>query len=279
MGVRIITDSTCDLDYETQQKLNVEVVPLSVIFEDGVYRDGVEISKEMFYEKQAAAKVLPKTAQVNPAEFCEVFERDREDDIVGIFLSSKLSGTFQSACIAREMVEGANIHLVDSLNVTVGLGLLVRIAAAMREEGRSAGEIVREIERLKRRVRMVAFVGTLKYLKMGGRIPASTAVLGTMLGICPVVSVENGKVESIGKVKGKQKVMEFTNSFVNHHLIDYRYPVVFGHAHAIDTVAVYREKCCRTFHIENSCLDELGAALGTHSGPGCYGMVYIEREK
>ena len=251
MGVRIITDSTCDLDYETQQKLNVEVVPLSVIFEDGVYRDGVEISKEMFYEKQAAAKVLPKTAQVNPAEFCEVFERDREDDIVGIFLSSK----------------------------TVGLGLLVRIAAAMREEGRSAGEIVREIERLKRRVRMVAFVSTLKYLKMGGRIPASTAVLGTMLGICPVVSVENGKVESIGKVKGKQKVMEFTNSFVNHHLIEYRYPVVFGQAHAIDTVAVYREKCCRTFHIENSCLDELGAALGTHSGPGCYGMVYIEREK
>ncbi|QNL44808.1 DegV family protein [Oscillibacter hominis] len=279
MGVRIITDSTCDLDFKTQQELNIEVIPLSVIFEDGIYRDGVEISKEAFYEKQASVKVLPKTAQANPAEFCDVFEENREDEIVGIFLSSKLSGTFQSACIAREMLDGRQIHLVDSLNVTVGLGLLVRQAAAMREQGLSAREIAARIESLKRRVRFVAFVNTLKYLKMGGRIPASTAVFGTMLGISPVVSIENGKLESIGKVKGKQKILEFTTSFVNHHLIDYQYPVAFAHSHALETAAAYREKCCRAFHIENSVLDELGAVLGTHAGPGCYGMAYIERMK
>ena len=187
MAVQIITDSTSDLTNEELQELNVHVIRMRVIFEDGVFTDGVDLDKEQFYAKQAAASTLPKTTQVNPQEYCEAFAPllENGDEVVAILLSSKLSGCYQSACIAREMLEagGDRLHLVDSLNATIGEGLLVREAVKMRDAGAPGAEIAAALEELKHRVRFVAFIGTLKYLKMGGRISSSTAVLGTMLNI------------------------------------------------------------------------------------------------
>ena len=203
MAIQIITDSTSDLTEEDLRALNVHMLHMRVIFEDGVYTDGVDITKEQFYEKQASAKVLPKTTQVNPQEYCDAFQPllDNGDEVVAILMSSKLSGTFQSALIAKGMVEGGErLHLVDSLNVTIGEGLLVREAVRLRAAGKSGAEIAAALEEMRRRVRFVAFIGTLKYLKMGGRISASTAVLGTMLNISPVVAIVVGEVKSVGQV-------------------------------------------------------------------------------
>ena len=278
MAIKIITDSTSDLTEEEVQKFNIHMIHMRVIFEDGVYTDGIDISKEQFYEKQAAAKTLPKTTQVNPQEYCEIFENVLADgsEAVAILMSSKLSGTFQSAMIAKDMAQGGErLHLVDSLNVTIGEGLLVREAVRLRDAGRSAAEIAAALGELKHRVRFVAFIGTLKYLKMGGRISASTAVLGTMLNISPVVAIVDGEVKSVGRVKGRQKILEYTLDFASHYPIDSRHCVMFGHSRCLETMEAYREKCVKALAITDYDWDELGAVIGTHSGPGCYGLAYI----
>lgn len=275
--VHIITDSTSDLTVQEAEALNVRLIHMRVIFEDGVYTDGVDITKEEFYAKQAEAKVLPKTTQLNPQEYCDAFQAllENGDEVVAILISSKLSGSFQSACIAKEMLDGGErLHLVDSLNVTIGEGLLVREAVRLRDAGKSAAEIAAEIEGLRSRVRFIAFVGTLKYLKMGGRISASTAALGTMLNISPVVAIVDGEVKSVGKVRGSQKIMAYTLDFAREYPVDTRYPVIFGHSRCQKTMETYRDKVTEALGIRDHTWDELGAVIGTHAGPGCYGLAY-----
>lgn len=278
MAVQIITDSTSDLTEQEQRELNVHMLHMRVIFEDGVYTDGVDITKEQFYEKQAQAKILPKTTQVNPQEYCDAFEPllENGDEVVAIIMSSRLSGTFQSAQIAKDMAKGGErLHLVDSLNVTIGEGLLVREAVRMRDAGATGAQIAAALEELKHRVRFVAFIGTLKYLKMGGRISTSTAVLGTMLGISPVVAIVDREVKSVGQVRGKQKILSYTLDFFREYPVDSRHCVVFGHSRCLETMETYRDKCVQALGIRDYAWDELGAVIGTHSGPGCYGVAYI----
>lgn len=278
MAVQIITDSTSDLTEQEQRELNVHMLHMRVIFEDGVYTDGVDITKEQFYEKQAQAKILPKTTQVNPQEYCDAFEPllAGGDEVVAIIMSSRLSGTFQSAQIAKDMAKGGErLYLVDSLNVTIGEGLLAREAVRMRDAGATGAQIAAALEELKHRVRFVAFIGTLKYLKMGGRISTSTAVLGTMLGISPVVAIVDGEVKSVGQVRGKQKILSYTLDFFREYPVDSRHCVVFGHSRCLETMEVYRDKCVQALGIRDYAWDELGAVIGTHSGPGCYGVAYI----
>lgn len=278
MAVQIITDSTSDLTEQEQRELNVHMLHMRVIFEDGVYTDDVDITKEQFYEKQAQAKILPKTTQVNPQEYCDTFEPllENGDEVVAILMSSRLSGTFQSAQIAKDMAKGGErLYLVDSLNVTIGEGLLVREAVRMRDAGATGAQIAAALEELKHRVRFVAFIGTLKYLKMGGRISASTAVLGTMLGISPVVAIVNGEVKSVGQVRGKQKILSYTLDFFREYPVDSRRCVMFGHSRCLETMEAYRDKCVQALGIRDYAWDELGAVIGTHSGPGCYGVAYI----
>ena len=278
MAVQIITDSTSDLTEQEQRELNVHMLHMRVIFKDGVYTDGVDITKEQFYEKQAQAKILPKTTQVNPQEYCDAFEPllAGGDEVVAIIMSSRLSGTFQSAQIAKDMAKGGErLHLVDSLNVTIGEGLLVREAVRMRDAGATGTQIDAALEELKHRVWFVAFIGTLKYLKMGGRISTSTAVLGTMLGISPVVAIVDGEVKSVGQVRGKQKILSYTLDFFREYPVDSRHCVVFGHSRCLETMEVYRDKCVQALGIRDYAWDELGAVIGTHSGPGCYGVAYI----
>lgn len=278
MAVQILTDSTSDLIEEELRELNVHMLHMRVIFEDGVYTDGVDITKEQFYEKQAQAKILPKTTQVNPQEYCDTFEPLLEggDEVVAILMSSRLSGTFQSARIAKDMARGGErLYLVDSLNVTIGEGLLVREAVRMRDAGATGAQIAAALEEMRHRVRFVAFIGTLKYLKMGGRISASTAVLGTMLGISPVVAIVDGEVKSVGQVRGKQKILSYTLDFFREYPVDSRHCVMFGHSRCLETMEAYRDKCVQALGIRDYAWDELGAVIGTHSGPGCYGVAYI----
>ena len=278
MAVQIITDSTCDLTLEEARNLNVHMIHMRVVFEDAVYTDGVDIDKAQFYEKQAESKTLPKTTQVNPQEYCDAFQPllDTGDEVVAVIMSSKLSGTYQSACIAKELVDGGErLHIVDSLNVTIGEGLLVREAVRLRDAGKSAAEIAAELEQLRHRVRFVAFIGTMKYLKMGGRISSTTAVVGTMLNISPVVAIVDGEVKSVGQVRGKQKILSYTLDFVKEYPVDTRHGVMFGHSRCLETMEPYRDKVVQALGIQDYEWDELGAVIGVHSGPGCYGMAYI----
>ena len=204
MSVRIFTDSTSDLSQQQARQLGVEVIPLTVRFGEEEFVDGVTMTPAEFYNKLEESQQLPQTAQINPDVFEKVFGAAREqgDTLVGIFLSSDLSGTFQSARVAQQMLGEEGIVLVDSRTVTFGLGLLVREAAAMRDAGKSAQEIGAALEELRHKVRLYAAVDTLKYLRLGGRLSGAAAALGGLLNIKPLISVQEGKVESVAKVRG-----------------------------------------------------------------------------
>ena len=210
--VRIITDGTSDMSLRRGAELNVDVIPMRVFFGEESFRDGVDITREEFFARLASSRELPTTSQLNPDDFLELFQKyaDQGDQIVGIFVSAELSGTCQSACIARDMVEGGEIHIVDSRTATFALALLVEEAARLRDRGLSAADVAAGVEELARRTRLLAIVDTLTYLKRGGRISAATAAVGGLLGIKPIVGVDGrGTVEALGKARSIHAGLEW----------------------------------------------------------------------
>jgi DegV family protein with EDD domain len=279
--VRIITDSTCDLRPDQREALGVEVIPLAVHFGEESFRDTVDITNEEFYRRLSHAEKLPSTSQVNPEEFVDCFLTyvNQGDQVVGIFLSSAMSGTYQSAVIAKNAVGEGEIHLVDSQTVTFALALLVERAARLRDEGCSAGEIADAVSRLSGRMRLLAVVDTLKYLKMGGRINAATAVVGGLLGITPIITIEDGIVEAVGKARGRKAAFQWMAKFMETEVPDLTLPVAFGSSNAPDAmeecVGFFREIIGDTPFFGCS----IGSVVGTHAGPGAVGIAYFVKEK
>jgi DegV family protein with EDD domain len=278
MAIRIITDSTSDIPFERQEELGIEIVPLSVRFGSEEFLDGVTLTKPQFFQKLAVCEELPTTAQVNPERFAKIFGKYTvEDDVIGIFLSGKMSGTFQSAGIAKNLLGAKNITLIDSHNVTFGLGLLVYEAVRMRDAGRSAQEIFKAVSALCERVRFFAVIDTLKYLKMGGRLSASSALFGTMLHIKPIISILDGEVVATEKRKGLKSAVECIAQKVMQDRPDEAYQIVFGDSNAPDLTNMLKESLANEVDLTCSTSFELGTVVGTHAGPGCAGIAYIAK--
>ena len=276
--IRIITDSTSDLSPARARELNIDVVPLQVLFGQEAFLDGVEMTQEAFYARLAASQELPTTSQINPDAFQALFQKyvDQGDQVVGIFLSSKLSGTCQSAFIAKELVEGGEVYVVDSHTVTFALALLVEEAAAMRDRGRSAAEIAAAMEDLAQRVRLLAVVETLLYLKKGGRISAATAIVGGLLGINPIVGVTGeGTVEALGKARGMKAGFRQIAALIEKEPADPAYRVAYGHANAPAAMESCREAVETLLPCAAPVIGSIGAVVGTHAGPGAAGVAYI----
>jgi DegV family protein with EDD domain len=279
MAIKIITDSTSDIPFDLQGKLGIEIVPLSVHFGSEEYIDGITLTKPEFYRKLTECKELPTTAQVNPEQFEKVFQKnlDAGDEIVGIFLSSKLSGTLQSAEIAKGMLNTDKIHLIDSLNVTYGLALLVYEAVRMRDEGRSAQEVCDGVKILIGRLKFYIVLDTLKYLKMGGRLSSSAAFLGTMLHIRPIISLVDGAVVVLDKTKGQKASVEWILDKTAKDQPDLNHKVVYGHSVAPDFLVMLQTALNEQIKITDSTSVEMGAVVGTHGGPKCVGLAYIAK--
>lgn len=273
--VELITDSTSDLSPALAAKLGVRVLPLTVHFGEESFRDGVDISNADFYARLRKAETLPTTSQINPETFTAVFQEvlDRGNQAVGIFISSELSGTCQSALLAREELDGGDVFVVDSRTVTFALGLLVIEAARLRDAGLSAAQLAEEITSLREKLRLYAVLDTLKYLKMGGRISAATAMVGGVLGITPIIAIENGKVESVGKTRGRKAGIDWIRDRVLEENIDLTRCVVFGHAdcpESMETMAgALSDVAARAPAVYYS---DIGAVVGTHAGPGAAGF-------
>lgn len=279
--IRIITDSTCDLSAERAKELGVDVMPLTVQFGQESYRDGVDLTSEAFYEKLALVTELPRTSQINPDRFVARFREyiEQGDEIVGIFISSELSGTYQSACVARDALKTDQIYLVDSRTVTIGLGLLVEEICIMRDEGLPAAEIAARARDLTHRSRVLAVVDTLKYLKMGGRISATVAVVGGLLGIAPIIAVQGRNVESVAKARGRKAAFQWIADEMKNTPLDPGHGVMFGHTNA---PAVLDE--CRAFFDTLTAparyrrASDIGSVVGTHVGPGAAGFAFISEK-
>lgn len=279
MTIRIITDSTCDIPIEQQQSLGIDIIPLSVIFSGKKYADGVDLKKEQFYEMLSKSSDLPTTSQVNPDGFESLFKRyiDAGDAIVGIFISSKLSGTYQSAVIAKETVGSDRIYIVDSKSATFGLALLVYEAIKLRDSGLSAQIIYQNLIALCNRVKFYAAVDTLKYLKMGGRLSSSAAILGGVLHIKPLISVVDGEVKSVAKERGQKAAFTWILDKIKKDVPDTQYPLVFGHANVPQSMDEFISFINPVLNVTTPVICEIGCVIGTHSGPGCVGLAYIPK--
>lgn len=277
--VKILTDSSCDLSPARCEELGVEMLPITVNFGGESFRAHEDISNEEFYEKLAAASELPKTAQITPTFFEEKFTGYKEsgEEVVCLFISSMMSGTLQSARIAKNMVNADKVYLPDTLNVTFALGLLVEEAVKMRDRGLSAAEIASEVEKLVSRVRLWALIDDLKYLKMGGRLSATSALVASILGICPIITLENGLVEVVGKARGKKAAFKFIQNMVAKEPISGDFAVTIGHAAVPNTRDDFMDFMSAELKKREILKLDIGSIVGTHTGPGACGLAYIRK--
>ena len=281
MGIRIITDSSADFDRATAKRRQVEIVSMAVQFGNASFLDGKTITNDVFYTLLKEGRENPTTSQPTPAEFLRVFEEAKAagDQVVAVLISSVLSGTLQSAHIAKGMCEYEDIYIVDSLSATAGIQILVNLACKLRDSGLPAPGIAQELERLKGRIRIFAVLDTLEHLRRSGRLSGFQAGLGAMTKLKPVITVRDGAVSIAAKAFGTSAAVKQLQKFLLQYPVDDAYPSYFLYTDDKEReellLPALREQGKLPLRLHYS---SVGPTIGTHIGPGALGMAYIERE-
>lgn len=281
MSIRFILDSTADMPEEFKQKFTI--IPLAVTFGTDAYSDGVSITNQEFYEKLVESDVLPTTSQPTPAAFAEAYQEaiGAGDEVIVLTLSSKLSGTYQSACIAA-LDFPAHVTVIDSQNVSIGTTILALQGLRLAEEGKSTEEITHTLLALRDRVHLVAMVDTLEYLKKGGRISSATALAGTLLSIKPVLGIVDGEIVMLGKARGSKqgnnllvKVIQSAGG------VDFSLPVMLGYTGLSDNLLQKYISDSAELWAESPVPLQytlVGSTVGTHAGPGAIAAAFFSKE-
>ena len=281
MGIQIIIDSTTDLS--AQAAARVKVVPLTIHFGDREYVSGVDMDARTFYETLVSSKVLPTTSQPTPAAFADVFRQavDAGDAVVCITISSKLSGTYQSASIAAEDFPG-RVFVVDSQTVTLGCGILTEYALRLADAGMEAQQLAETLLQQREKIRLLALLDTLEYLKKGGRISPTVAFAGGLPNIKPVVCVEDGEVKLLGKARGsKQGNNLLVQQIEKAGGVDFTRPVMLGYTglsdellqrYMVDSAPLWQGKA------DQLPVSIVGSVVGTHAGPGAVAVAFFGAE-
>jgi len=278
MTVKIVTDSTSDLSPEVAQELGITVVPVYVRFGEEVYRDGVDINQDEFYRKLETSSVHPFTAAPSPGEFAKVYEEaaQKADEIVSIHVTSKHSGVYDSALQGRELIPaGCRIEVVDSLSVSMGLGLIAMAAARLAKAGEGLQTIIDEVREAIPCIRMLAVFDTLKYLLLGGRISKAKALVGTLLNVKPLITLRDGELVQAGLARTRARGIERLFDLVKDALNVQEVAIV--HSTTPDEASSLWERIGSIFDKERIHVARLGPALGVHGGPGT--LILAVREK
>lgn len=274
----IVLDSTSDFPEARDRYPNMRVVPLYVRFGEQSFRDHVDIGSHDFYERLAAAPALPTTSQPTPQDFLTVFEElHGYDRVYALHLSAKLSGTFQSASLAADELPGDRIRVVDTETASLAVGMLALAIQRRLTRGSTDEEIGELIERFKRDNRVVFTVGTLEYLQKGGRIGRAQALAGTLLNVKPILSIADGEILPIGKVRGRQRALEeFARVFAEASEDGPGLRTAIAHADAPEWVEVITDLVQKVRpQAEIELVENLGAVVGTHAGPGAVGFFWF----
>lgn len=278
--IKIITDSTSDIDVTYAKELNIDIVPLKVIIDGKEYKDRIDLQPDQFYHLLEESEVLPTTSQPSPQEFLNYYEEAKEqgDSVIVMTLSSTISGTYQSANIAKDLAEYEDIYVIDSLNATQALRLLVLKAIALREEGKDAKTIFQELEVYKERIRIVAFVDTLEYLCKGGRMSKTVAAAGTLLKVKPIIGLRDGKLEMFSKARGTQKATAKIIELIHEDgEIDFNEPICIGYTGNDDGLNKFEQTLRDEFGFNDVLHGFVGPVIGTHAGPGARLIAYIRK--
>ena len=274
--IKILCDSITDLPIEIIKKHNVDIVPLTVIFNEKEYLDGVDITNQDFYKMLRESETMPKTSQATYAQFVEFFEKYKDDEILYLAGSSAASGTYQSAVLAKGDVD-ANITIFDTLNLSLGSGTLVIKACEMVEQGLSVDEIVKNLENLRNDALVTFSVDTLEYLKKGGRISSTKAALGSLLNIKPILTVNDGLVVQKSQVRGKKQIFtNLVNSIVEKYGDDLtNKTIILGCGDNTNDLETLRETLLKHAKVKNVYDVNIGCVICSHSGPGVVGISCI----
>ncbi len=281
MSVKIITDSSAHLSQAAREQFDITVVPLHVFFGEKDYRDEVDLPNKQFYELLPNASDHPKTSQPSAGEFIQVYQPliEAGREIVSVHLSAKLSGTYASACAAKEHLEGQfkkalPINVVDTLNVSMGLGLLVIAAAQAAQAGKSPQDIVATLNALIPKLNLIFVLDTLEYLKRGGRIGGARAMLGSLLNVKPMLEVVNGQVEPLEQPRSRAKALKRAVEIMAERTAGKPVHVAVLHAQAPEDAATVEQEVRSKFKCREFYLAEIGPAIGVHVGPNALGLAF-----
>lgn len=281
MGIRIITDSSADFDAAVARRRRIDVVPMTIQFGSASYVAGKTITNDLFYRLLQEGRTSPSTSQPAPGAFLRHFEAARAagDQVVAVLLSGALSGTVQSALIAREMCGYEPVYIVDSATASAGIQILVNYACKLRDSGLPAAGIAQEVERLKGRVRVFAAIDTLEYLRRGGRLTGFQAGLGTAARLKPVIALRDGSVAIAGRALGMAAAVRQLMKLLEERPVDDDFPSYFLYTGDRSREALLLPKLKERGMLPlrlHYC--SVGPTIGTHAGPGALGMAYMERE-
>ena len=278
MAIRFVTDSASDIEQNMRE--DVTVVPLHICFGEDEYLDGVTMTHREFYKKLIEVEELPSTSQVAPYEFEEVLKKAREagEQVIIVTISGKLSGTYQSACIAAQNYKDM-AYVVDSENATLAQRTLIEYGLRLKDQGLDIHTIVNLLESKKKEIHLVALLDTLEYLKKGGRISSAAAAIGGLFSIKPVITIQNGEIVVLGKARGSKK----GNNLLQEQIalaggIDFDMPYSLGYTGLDDTlIQKYIEDCEEIWKDSTDKLDVItvGGAIGTHAGPGAIAVAFF----
>ena len=272
----IVTDSTSDIPPGMAEALGIKVVPLTLMFGEEAFRDNLDMTPEQFYERLPRSQRLPTTSQPSPVEYMNVYrtilDENPESTILSFHISSGLSGTYQSAKLAKSMLEeeGDRITVVDTLSASYGFGFMVVHAARLAAEGKSAEEILESAEKLRASRKLYFLVDTLEYLQKGGRIGKASAILGTLLNIKPILSIdEEGIIYAVEKVRGRKKAVARMIELFKADLPGVnKINVAVGHTAEPESGKEFLNELAGHFTLEEQVLTNVGPVVGSHVGNG-----------
>lgn len=274
--IKIVVDSSADCNL--QDGIVDFIVPILVYVDDVEYKAGIDLTNDKFYELLQDAKEFPRTSQPSPQDFIDLFEdaKANGDQIIYLCLSSRLSGTYQSALMLKDMVDYDDVYIIDSLGATHIIGMLARYARDLVNKGHSAGEIADMCEEFKNRIKLYAGIDTLEYLYKGGRVSRASATVGELTGIKPLVTVIDGRVELAGKALGKLRAVNSVIEKAKAHQIDTDFPVFSLYTYGTENCEVLEEKL-KNLGVEVAGRLQVGSTIGTHIGPGGYAVLFVEK--
>lgn len=275
--VAIVTDSTADIPLAVREQLNIAMVPLKVIIGDETYLDNIELTPAQFYQKLTQSKELAKSSQPSPSDFFETFKKltDQGKSVVCISLSSVLSGTYQSAMIAKSMLDDdADVTVIDSRSASYGYGLLVVAAAKLAQAGADKTQIIEEVNRMRASMKLYFLVDTLEYLQKGGRIGKASALIGTLLNIKPILSIDDeGYVYSFEKARGQKRAFGRIAELLEDDFKGDPIELIIAKTPGFeDGLAELSGLLKSRLNIAQYTETEIGPVIGAHAGPGTLGL-------